>query len=219
MLPKNSPPIHRLTTHYPLRKSPANKGRNMRAIAQTTPLLTKTKPLVGASLTPRHLTLDLRPLRVRRGSQPARQNHPSGTPTVHFFNLDAQLPNTHFRHATIHFGPKSHAQKFHPKRPVFSENKGKTVLPMAIKNVKNPLRPNRTKNYQTPQNTVRNGPHGPKVLNNSPTTIPSRSRKLRHLKTPHCAKIQPENAQQFMQEKSSIQRSGVGTLQPENQTW
>jgi hypothetical protein len=75
---------------------------------------------------------------------------------------------------------------------------------------------NRAKNRRTSKNTGRNPLCTPKVLNNSPTTIPSRHRKNRHFAPPSCATIQSQNTQQFEQENHSLFQSLVPKLQFRN---
>jgi hypothetical protein len=94
-----------------------------------------------------------------RGSQPARQNHPSGTPAVHFFNLDDQLPTAFCRHTTIHSSPESPAQKRHPQTPVFPRKNTKSLSKLHGTSVKNPL----------PQNRAKNRPHRKTPCETAPT--------------------------------------------------
>jgi hypothetical protein len=131
---------------------------------------------------------------------------------------------------TIQSSPKPQRQKFHPSKPHISREKTKIAVLQVIKNVKNPIPPNRAKKRQTSINTDPNNLHASKVLNNSPTTIPARPRKFRHFKPPSCAKIQPENTQQSKQSLDILFPSTKAdflvhapawerTLQPESENW
>jgi hypothetical protein len=128
---------------------------------------------------------------------------------VHFSTPVNQLPTTHnqlhtvfCRRATIQFFLENEVQKIHPEKPYFPEKKHKPALDHAI-NKRQKLTPAKwSKNSQTPRNAEPNRPRARKVLKNSPTTIPARHRKIRHLMAPSCANINPENTQQFQQEKT-----------------
>jgi hypothetical protein len=82
-----------------------------------------------------------------------------------------------------------------PKNPIFPGKESRTTLFLVLKKSKYLYGKDRAKNRRTSENTGRNRPHTPKVLNNSPTTIPAPIRKIRCLKTLYCANIQPENVQ------------------------
>jgi hypothetical protein len=99
---------------------------------------------------------------------------------------------TNYPLPTIHDHSQIRAAKNRPRKSRIFREKHKSALEQDVNNRQNTAPAKWSNNSQTPKNTEPNRPRVQNVLDNSTTTIPAQSRKIRHLKTPHCATIQPE---------------------------
>jgi hypothetical protein len=148
-----------------------------------------------------------------------QKHHPAGDPPMNFLTFGAQLTKAA---GTNQDNPlqDSSGKNSTPIRCVFPEKNSKAALFHVFNMHQKSSSQNRATNRRRPENTERNRPDAPKVLNNSPTTIPAQSRKIRYFAPPHCANIQPENEQKLMQDYSRERprRRSVSAIHPGTST-